>query len=157
MMIHMKTYHRNDKIFDCDTCEYKSNWLTNLRTHQQAKHSGTKLTCELCGWKTAWKPPFFEHKRVVHGIFQNNSKYKTDLEHSEDLCDLCGFTANSKRSMRLHKSSDCKMKSNPSANRQHKEAVHDMRGRYTNCKDCGFQATSLFHLNTHKNESHRLG
>ena len=89
--------------------------------------------------------------------------------------------------MRLHKSSDCKVKSNPSANRvktykqldsraygeaytcthceqlagspkalaQHKEAVHSMRGRYTNCKECGFQATSLFHLNTHKYESHR--
>ena len=121
MYIHMNTNHQNDKLFDCDSCEYKCNWLPNLRTHQRAKHSGTKYECELCGWKTGgWKPWFFEHKRVFHGIFQKYSKYKTDLEHTEDLCDLCGFTANSKRSMRLHKTSDCKMTSNPSVKKTYK-------------------------------------
>ena len=187
MMIHIKTYHPSEKLFDCDSCQYKCNWLPNLRTHQQAKHSGTKYECELCGWKTAWKPPFFEHKRVVHGIFQKKSKYRNDLEHSEDLCHLCGFKANSKRSMRLHKSSECEMKSNPTSHRmetykqmesriqdegshcthckklaaspnalaQHKTAVHNMRGRYRDCKHCGFQATSIFHLKTHKYEAHQ--
>jgi hypothetical protein len=109
------------------------------------------------------------------------------LEHSEDLCHLCGFKANSKRSMRLHKSSECEMKSNPTSHRmetykqmesriqdegshcthckklaaspnalaQHKTAVHNMRGRYRDCKQCGFQATSIFHLKTHKYEAHQ--
>ena len=186
LIFHMKTDHDNAKLFECNSCPYKCNWLPNLKTHEQAKHSGTKYECEICGWKTAWKPPFFEHKRVVHGLFQKNSKYRADLELSDDLCDLCGFSANSKRSMRLHISSGCEMKNNPTANRykqyknnekqgyssctqcmqlalnskslaQHQAAVHNINKSYRLCKECGFQATSLFHLNTHKYETHKIG
>ena len=175
LIVHMKTDHGNAKIFECNSCPYKCNWLPNLKTHEQAKHSGTKYECELCGWKTAWKPPFFEHKRAVHGIFQKNSKYREDLEASHDLCDLCGFSANSKRSMRLHKSSGCEMKNNPISNRykqykkllqrqgdltalaQPKAASPDALRRYQICKECGFKARSLFHLNTHKHETHIIG
>ena len=175
LIFHMKTDHDNAKIFECNSCPYKCNWLPNLKTHKQAKHSGTKYECEICGWKTAWKPPFFEHKRAVHGIFQKNSKYREDLEASHDLCDICGFSANSKRSMRLHKSSGCEMKNNPISNRykqykkllqrqedptalaQHKAAIPNTLKRYQICKECGFKARSLFHLNTHKHETHIIG
>ena len=187
---HMKTEHDNEKLYQCDFCKYKCNYVPNLKTHRQAKHSGIKYECDICKWKTAWKPPFFEHKRVVHGIFQNKSKYRSDLELAEDLCDICGFAANSKRSMRLHKASSCEVKSNltgllhrghrinpgkqgkslansegpcrkceklasnPKALVQHEEVVHNRR--YRDCMECGFLASSILHLNTHKYESHNL-
>ena len=181
---HMKVEHPNDKLFQCDSCEYKCNWLPNLKTHTSAMHSGTKFECDICGWKTSWKPPFYEHRRVKHGIFKKNSKYRNDFELLESLCDQCGFSATSRRTMRLHKQSLCEMKmnfsaygykpltfegaikyqntdccekhkENPKALAQHIAVVHDRK--YRNCTECGFKANSLYHLNTHKYEKHRNG
>ena len=109
---HIATNHPNQKLHKCDTCSYGSNYLPNLESHKSAKHSGTKFECDFCGWKTAWKVRFFEHRREKHGIFMYKSKYKEDLELSESLCDHCGFAATSKRAMRLHKKSICQLTSN---------------------------------------------
>ena len=179
---HIAKDHPALKLHNCDKCSYGSNYLPNLNTHKAAKHSGTMFECDICGWKTAWKPPFFEHRREKHGIFLRNSKYKEDLELSESLCDLCGFAGTSKRAMRLHKKSFCrltsnvtvngyptsskdvstsdcekcaKFASNPKALAQHMSIFHERK--YRNCTLCGFHATSFYQLNTHKYEKHRQG
>ena len=114
---HMKTLHPNDKLFRCDDCAYGANWLPNLNVHRAAMHEGKQFKCNVCGWTTAWKPPFYEHMREKHGVFKRNSKYRKDLEQSDNLCDLCGFSAISVRSMRLHKKSNCELKINITAHR----------------------------------------
>ena len=106
-------------------------------------------------YKTAWKPPFYEHRREKHGIFQRNSKYKRDLELSESLCDLCGFAATSKRAMRLHKKSLCELKNNMTVNRYLATQV-ESKNKNRNCSQCDFQATSFYQLNAHKMQNHNI-
>ena len=186
---HMKSAHPLERLFNCTDCPYKCNWLPNLKTHKRAMHDRLEFKCDQCGWATVWKPPFYEHMREKHGIFQRNSKYRRDLELSESMCEKCGFAATSKRSMRLHKKSDCmmtedlrfnraqgrkcreesesggwkrvrgvcceKFSDNPKALAQHIAVVHERK--YRNCAQCGFKASSLYQLNTHKYETHKAG
>ena len=180
---HMKSVHPLERLFHCTDCPYKCNWLPNLKTHKRAMHDRLEYKCDQCGWTTVWKPPFYEHMREKHGIFQRNSKYRKDLELSESMCEKCGFAATSKRSMRLHKKSDCmmtedlrfnrselrkgkeesgvrgiccsKFSEDPKALAQHLAVVHERKFR--NCAQCGFQASSLYQLNTHKYETHKAG
>ena len=187
VVAHMKKEHPLERLFQCPECPYKCNWLPNLKTHKRAMHDREEFKCDQCGWATVWKPPFFEHMREKHGIFQRNSKYRSDLELSESMCEKCGFAATSKRSMRLHKKSDCQMTEdlrfnraqgrrgreeaggwkrlrgpccekyadNPKALAEHLAAVHERK--YRTCVQCGFQASSLYQLNTHKYETHKAG
>ena len=145
LISHMKTEHKKQSLFQCDSCEYKCNWKANLKTHKQAKHSGGKHECDICGYKTIWKPLFFEHRRGVHGIFLKKSKYQNEYQRSQQICSMCGFIANTKRSMRLHRESDCKVKQNAVQNRM-----------YRNCKKCGFEASNTSHLRNHRYEAHKI-
>ena len=35
---HMKTSHPNQKLFHCNRCSFKCNWLYNLRSHKKLEH-----------------------------------------------------------------------------------------------------------------------
>jgi len=158
---HMKSMHPTEKLFNCDDCAYKCNWLPNLKVHKRAMHDGTKYECDKCGWKTAWKPPFYEHMREKHGIFQRNSKYRKELELFESMCELCGFNSTSKRSMRIHMKSKCQIKDDMRSHRHKQKGPHKagpggiQKARI--CGQCGFEASSFYQLNTHKYEKHKTG
>ena len=76
MIKHLKTDHPDNKLFECDSCDYKCNMKGNMKVHKAAKHEGTLLNCDKCDYKTKWKPRFLEHIRVSHGNFQRKSKHK---------------------------------------------------------------------------------
>ena len=38
IVIHMKSFHPEQKLFHCNNCSYRCNWLYNLRNHKKAKH-----------------------------------------------------------------------------------------------------------------------
>ena len=35
---HMNTEHPNQKLFHCNHCSFKCNWLYNLRRHKKGEH-----------------------------------------------------------------------------------------------------------------------
>ena len=35
---HMKTHHADQKLFHCNRCSFKCNWLYNLRSHKKVDH-----------------------------------------------------------------------------------------------------------------------
>ena len=35
---HMKTFHPEERLFHCNNCSYRCNWLYNLRTHKTTEH-----------------------------------------------------------------------------------------------------------------------
>ena len=93
--------------------------------------------------------------RVNHGICKNKSKYKEDLEKKEILCDICGFSATSKRSMRIHIQSKCISKSNKNTSiYKNKTKNISLKKNYHRCTKCAFESRSPYYLNTHKYEQH---
>ena len=40
-LIHMKSSHPEEKLFHCNRCEFKCNFLYNLRSHKRARHKVT--------------------------------------------------------------------------------------------------------------------
>ena len=109
VVAHMKAEHPQEKLFSCETCPYKSNYMVNLKTHRNAKHNKETLECKKCEWTTTWRNAYSEHMRFKHGVFQRNAKHKKDLEFFKSVCDLCNFSATSELSMRLHMKSQCNM------------------------------------------------
>jgi KRAB domain-containing zinc finger protein len=98
---HMRIEHPKERLFECDICNYKSNWFANLRVHKAAKHGGKKLSCDLCGWETMWRNAFLTHKRDTHGIYRKNSKSKKRGK-AEYACDLCIFFTLKKDAFKVH-------------------------------------------------------
>ena len=147
---HMRTEHPQEKLFTCESCPYKVNYMPNLNTHRNAIHNKKVFKCLRCGWATTWKNSFSEHMRFKHGVFHKNSKYKNDWEISESVCDMCGFSATSELSMKLHKKSQCDMKTDRRANRR--ESIQG--GKNCNCTLCGQEFQSKNGLERHKRTKH---
>ena len=38
VVVHMKTHHPKQKLFHCNHCSFKCNWLYNLRSHKKVEH-----------------------------------------------------------------------------------------------------------------------
>ena len=104
---HMRASHPLEKLFNCDKCAYKCNWLPNLNVHKNAKHEKVKIQCDKCDFSSTWKVAVNEHMRSKHGIFQKNTKYKDLMEFKEVICENCGFKGTSKMAMNLHSKSGC--------------------------------------------------
>ena len=151
LLIHMRTKHPGEKLFQCDSCQYKSNMITDIKLHKEAKHDSLGFTCENCNFKTKWYQEFNDHMRGIHGIYKNKSKYKDDLEYNLSLCDNCGFSATSKREMRLHTQSLCTGDTNNTTNRYRilQENIFT-----TNCTICNFEGNTIYQLNTHIYDKH---
>ena len=66
---HMKKVHPTEGLFSCDSCNYKSNYMPNLKGHKSAKHEGIVNECDLCEYKTRWRVAYSEHRRIKHAIF----------------------------------------------------------------------------------------
>ena len=103
----LKKYIGDEKLFECEKCDYKCNWMSNLNMHTRAKHEKLKMDCDKCNYSTTWKVALLYHRRFKHGIFQKNTKYKELLEFQETICEKCGFAGSSKMTMGLHNKSGC--------------------------------------------------
>ena len=38
LVSHMKTFHPEEKLFHCNNCSYRCNWIYNLKTHKKTEH-----------------------------------------------------------------------------------------------------------------------
>ena len=137
--IHIKKEHPQESLYLCDTCNYKTNWIANLRSHVASKHDGALFQCDLCEYSNKWKPPYYLHRNEKHGIFINKSKYREELENKEVMCDKCGFNAFSKRELRYHVNSDFKLSIGNDIN---------------HCDKCPYTTQYRQNMNTHKEAMH---
>ena len=72
------------RSYKCDTCDYKSDRLRNLKRHNKKPCKGSKSVkrllrrCELCDYKTRWSSDLKRHIKKVHAPVWK--------------CDYCNFT-----------------------------------------------------------------
>ena len=98
---HFKENHPGKNIYQCNQCDYGSNYLANLTSHVNSLHEMKSLDCDRCDFTSTWNQYFHKHIREKHGIHQKNSKHSSDVPL---LCDYCVFTTVSKVKLVLHNS-----------------------------------------------------
>jgi hypothetical protein len=137
MIEHFKINHIGFSVYACGSCDYGSNWISNLTNHKASVHDMEVFDCDKCEYSSKWKVPFLEHRRETHGIFLRKTKF-SGPGLGETLCDMCGFSAPTLKSLKYHH-----MKK------------HD--NKKTKCKFCEYKATTDFNLRTHVKYKHTLG
>ena len=76
---HYRKEHKGKSLFNCEACDYGSNWAPNMRNHKEAIHDPKTYQCDLCGYENKWKSAFLEHKREKHGIFTKVTKFSNAM------------------------------------------------------------------------------
>ena len=52
--------------FNCDQCDFKGTLAQNLKVHQDARHNGTKVKCDICNHGARYKSDLYRHKFGEH-------------------------------------------------------------------------------------------
>ena len=102
LVIHFKNEHSGEKLYNCDICSYRSNWLPNLMNHKESIHDPKIYHCEQCDFETKWKSTFLGHMRETHGVFKKASKF-SNIMKKPIVCDRCEYTAITTQLMQHHK------------------------------------------------------
>ena len=164
-VIHYKDVHPNHKLYNCDQCNYGSNYAQALKTHIDAQHEKKQHVCDLCGFITNWYTLFNSHMRDMHGVFKN-VKYTKDEEPADYNCERCDYKSKYKSNLLSHKKAahggvkficdQCEFstKSNQYL-KIHVDVKHN--GIVFQCDLCPHQATSQWNLNRHKQVKHNAG
>ena len=104
---HMKIEHPKERLFNCDKCGYRSNWMNNIRMHNNGKHRKTEIACKKCNFESFWRTEISDHNIIVHGIYRNKTKQRRTAKPTHTrLCDLCGFQ-NYKDNPKRHTKRNC--------------------------------------------------
>ena len=170
---HIKLEHPGKKVFYCSEpgCDYGTNYTGNLRMHREGYHSDSMLHCDLCTYRTKWKPTLLEHKRHKHGIYEKKSKYFLNAKAREPTqCPQCPYVASSQKFLVIHlrshhretgeatmKCDQCSFVShNEVGLNHHKRWIHSgkMQKKTFNCNHCDFTVDHRSGLLVHKREVH---
>ena len=138
---HSKLEHPGTKVFYCskENCDYGTDYTGNLRMHMEGFHNqGQSFNCDLCQYKTKWKPTFLEHKRVKHGLYERKSKYFLNTKAMDPTkCNQCEHVASSQKLLVIH------------MRNKHREI-----NAIINCDQCSFATHSQIGLDHHKRWIH---
>ena len=174
---HMKKVHPTEGLFSCDSCNYKSNYMPNLKGHKSAKHEEKLNECNLCEYKTKWRVMYSQHRRIEHTIF-SRKKRKPQMKKllcdqreftKRFYCDQCKFASISAMTMKLHRAQNldhigraqnldhigflctqCGLKVKTKQNlKKHMRAVHEKELRYA-CNVCKFVSFQKRNLAKHQ-------
>ena len=173
LVVHMKADHPKEALFRCDKCAYKSNWMSNMKIHMNAKHQKVDFKCQHCEYKTYWKSAFHEHMRFKHGFFQRNSKHKRNPEHrktkkrlkceqckldphfphkctlSNYECDICAYKTTQARYLDSHK------KNKHLSREGNWKEIDDGQNKITFvCNECDYKTESKEFITNHEKLSH---
>ena len=169
---HLKREHPGTKVFYCskENCDYGTNYTGNLRMHLEGFHNqAASFKCDLCQYKTKWKPTLLEHKRHKHGLFERKSKYFQNTKAREPTkCPQCEHVASSQKFLVIHiRNKHREINANVKCDQcsfvtytqlgliLHKRWTHSGKIRKNfNCKKCEFTVTNRFELKAHKREVH---
>ena len=98
---HHKEKHPDTTIFKCKDCTYGTNYLTNLNSHISSLHEQKLLHCSKCEYITTWNQSLLAHMRLVHAVFQRESKHFK--KGRKFICDSCGMETFYKMLYEAHK------------------------------------------------------
>ena len=115
----LRRHKKNCNILDCDVCEKKFSFNSQLENHKRKEHIKKDFQCDICGKKLSDNSRLKRHKNTQHGeravtilecnfcrkTYKNSSDLRSHirLEHGEPFkCELCEkpFGHNSK--LRVH-------------------------------------------------------
>ena len=118
-----------EKLLECDNCDYACNRPITLQKHKYSKHSlgitlDNTFKCGECKYECDKIDVFRTHKKEQHQM----KIYK---------CDECGFACNMKNTLRLHRSSN------------HKDMLRSL-----SCDECDYTCGRKDTLNMHTTRKH---
>ena len=100
LVAHFRKEHPDETLFKCESCDYSSNYLANIKTHSESTHTQELRKCEVCEFSTRWNTTFLQHMRDKHQVIQRPRKCVTVTESM--ICHECGFEAKTKEQQRRH-------------------------------------------------------
>ena len=113
-----------DKIYNCNQCEFKTQWPKGLQDHIDKKHDKEILSCNLCDYTTTMPKEFDKHWG-----------YRHDHSSKRYLCDQCHYSSTFNHALKLHV-----------------QMIHE-KIRYP-CGLCDYSAGSQGDLKTHNSYKH---
>ena len=113
-----------DKIYNCNQCEFKTQWPKGLQDHIDKKHDKEILSCNLCDYTTTMPKEFDKHWG-----------YRHDHSSKRYLCDQCHYSSTFNHALKLHV-----------------QMIHE-KIRYP-CDLCDYSAGSQGDLKTHNSYKH---
>ena len=124
----IKTPQKEQPIFQCDQCEFMTQYMRNLTQHKENKH-GDKLQqnmfhCDNCSFLTSNK------RSLKHHVVHQHGKNLPDIQ-----CEYCDYKA--KRKSRI---------------KEHEDNVHKKIRYY--CDFCDYDAYRKYSVNVHKRMKH---
>ena len=142
---HYTNEHPNERIFNCEDCKYRTNYLPNLKTHKSSKHENKALECPQCPYVTTWNPTFHKHMRNVHGYFQKKSKSSGENKGQAKLCEDCGLSTFNKS----HKKKGC--------DKKRVSNIQPLKVSMFKCNKCTYKSGLASDILLHVNSSHSEG
>ena len=96
MFIHKRNTHKNDLIYSCEHCQYKSNKYGNIKKHTETVHEGFRIDCGHCEKKFIQHSDLNRHLETSHAV-QIEKKM---------ICKDCDFTTLYRQIMTRHNKTD---------------------------------------------------
>ena len=143
---HYRLEHKDKNIYNCDDCQYGSNYLPNLKTHINSKHLKKVLKCPKCPFESTWKPRYLSHMREKHKQFQKVSKNFPNGKSV--LCEECGESTNSNDLLKNHQ---CNGVPKLPRRRLRTDTINNLLievGKYK-CNKCDFTTDHPSNVRTH--------
>ena len=130
---HIKSIHKNTKMFSCDQCFHQTRQPGNLRRHIEIMHEDIKFQCDKCLYQVNRKDRLKEHIENTHSglgsLFTKLAKVYS--------CKYCDKQLSTKMGIL-----------------RHTQAIHD-EIKYS-CDKCLHQTTSVGNLKRHIQRKHEL-
>ena len=163
---HMKEIHDDPPrpVLECELCDFKSKKFFTLKNHQKNQHGiKLRLGCGMCDL-TFYKNQYLKrHTFRRHTPKEEKAKQLEFEERDKNrICDLCGKSCPSSRSLRDHKNSHspdyscekCGKSFTTTRNlNDHRNIVHEKILRYL-CNLCGKSFGRTTNLGDHKARKH---
>ena len=67
----------DEKPFECETCEYRTDKLSRLKLHESKHRQDKPYKCDLCEFTTNWAASLKSHKLLMHGL---KVKFKSKID-----------------------------------------------------------------------------
>ena len=112
---HIQTDHKETLKFSCDTCDYKTEAMVNVRRHRANLHKGNAIKCSVDGCDYSCTKTFKTVAKEFTCDYEN-CQYKTQIKHSlqihkenihlqiKHICEHCGFHLTTRSNLCQHSS-----------------------------------------------------
>lgn len=90
LMEHIRTYHTDVRIYECDQCDY-THYIRDRYNRHHRYHSMNQIQCKLCEFQTIYRWNLERHMR--HHIDTVSFGFR---------CNKCNFTVSTKQSITAH-------------------------------------------------------